>query len=55
MPAYAWKLNDQQIAAVATYVRNSWGNTAPPVSPGQVASLRRAVADHPTRPPPSPA
>ncbi len=41
MPAFAWKLSDQQIADVATYIRNSWGNIAPPVSPGQVAGLRR--------------
>ena len=32
MPSYAWQLNDEQIAAVLTYVRNAWGNAAPPVS-----------------------
>jgi mono/diheme cytochrome c family protein len=40
MPAYDWKLSDQQVAAVATYVRNSWGNVASPVSADQVAKLR---------------
>ena len=40
MPAYNWKLKDDQIAAVATYVRNVWGNHAPPVDPGQVLDLR---------------
>jgi mono/diheme cytochrome c family protein len=40
MPAFAWKLDDRQAAAVATYVRNSWGNAAPEVSPDQVAKLR---------------
>lgn len=40
MPSFAWKLNDQQVADVATYVRNSWGNRAPPVSADQVADLR---------------
>ena len=55
MPAFAWKLSDGQIADVATYVRNSWGNVAPTVSAGQVAKLRRAVASQSTRPPPSPA
>ena len=29
-----------QIAAVATYVRNSWGNAAAAVGPDQVKSLR---------------
>lgn len=40
MPSFAWKLNDQQVADVATYVRNSWGNRAPPVDAGKVASIR---------------
>jgi mono/diheme cytochrome c family protein len=29
MPAYGWQLTDAQIAAVTTYVRNSWGHAAP--------------------------
>ena len=29
MPAFAWVMNDDQVAAVATYIRNSWGNVAP--------------------------
>ena len=32
--------NDAQVAAVLTYIRQSWGNFAPPVSPQQVASAR---------------
>ncbi|HEY6515207.1 MAG TPA: cytochrome c [Steroidobacteraceae bacterium] len=28
MPSYAWQLDDIQVAAVATYVRNSWGHAA---------------------------
>jgi mono/diheme cytochrome c family protein len=40
MPSFAWKLDDQQVADVATYVRNSWGNSAPQVDPHQVAKLR---------------
>ncbi|HEX3859987.1 MAG TPA: cytochrome c [Pseudolabrys sp.] len=43
MPAFDWKLDDGQIAAVASYVRNTWGNSAPPVGPDQVGSLRKAV------------
>ena len=34
---------DEQIAAVLTYVRNSFGNTAPPVLPEQVKMLRSEV------------
>jgi mono/diheme cytochrome c family protein len=42
MPAYAKDLSDQQIADVATYIRNSWGNAAPAVTPEQVARARKA-------------
>jgi len=44
MPAYNWKLNDAQIAAVLTYVRNSWGNAASPVTASQVRSVREAIS-----------
>ena len=43
MPAYGWKLGDAEVAAVATYVRNGWGNRAPPVSAATVAKLRRKL------------
>ena len=32
MPSYAWKLSNMEIADVATYLRNSWGNHASPVT-----------------------
>jgi mono/diheme cytochrome c family protein len=41
MPAYAAKWSDQEIADVTTYIRNSWGNAAPAVTPGQVAKARK--------------
>jgi mono/diheme cytochrome c family protein len=43
MPAFAGKLNDAQIANVLTYVRNSWGNSAPAVDVKDVAKLRKVV------------
>jgi mono/diheme cytochrome c family protein len=43
MPWFAWKLNDAEIAAVLTYVRNSWGAAAPAVTADQVKSERAAV------------
>jgi len=43
MPSFAWKLNDAEVAAVATYVRNSFGNRAPPVSAEDVAEIREAA------------
>lgn len=42
MPAYAAELSDQQIADVTNYIRNSWGNAAPLVTPAQVARARAA-------------
>jgi mono/diheme cytochrome c family protein len=44
MPAFDWRLDDAQVAAVLTYVRNSWGNAAAPVSAGAVASQRQSLA-----------
>ncbi len=32
MPAFGWQLDDDQVADVATYLRNSWGHAAPAVS-----------------------
>ena len=45
MPSYAWKLTDAQIAAVASYVRASWGNDAPPVTEDTVRSLRQTLKE----------
>ncbi len=41
MPAYARQLSDKEIADVANYMRNSWGNAAPLVTPAQVRKARR--------------
>jgi mono/diheme cytochrome c family protein len=40
MPSFAWKLSNAEIADVATYLRNSWGNQASAVSAAQVDELR---------------
>jgi mono/diheme cytochrome c family protein len=44
MPSFAWQMNDEQIAAVATYVRNHWDNPAPAVSSPMVARQRSNLA-----------
>lgn len=41
MPSFAWKLSDQQIASTLTYIRNTWGNSAPAVTASQVADVRK--------------
>jgi mono/diheme cytochrome c family protein/glucose/arabinose dehydrogenase len=40
MPPVGGTYNDDQIAAVLTYVRRSWGNTAPPVDALSVLEVR---------------
>ncbi|WP_033792680.1 c-type cytochrome [Pantoea septica] len=43
MPSFAWKLTDEQVAAVSTYIRNSWGNAATPVKADEVAGKRKLL------------
>lgn len=45
MPSYAWNMSDEDVANVLTYVRNNWGNSAPPVAPGDVAALRQKLQE----------
>jgi mono/diheme cytochrome c family protein len=45
MPAFAWLLDDEQVAAVVTYIRNAWGNAAAPVSSGDVKKARAALSE----------
>ena len=40
MPAFGFQLSDAQIAAAATYIRNSWENKHGPVAADQVAAMR---------------
>jgi mono/diheme cytochrome c family protein len=43
MPGFT-KLDDGEIADVASYIRNAWGNRAPPVSAADVHVLRQGLA-----------
>ncbi len=45
MTAFESLLNDNDMAAVLTYVRNSWGNKAAPVLPDTVKKVRAANKD----------
>jgi mono/diheme cytochrome c family protein len=45
MPRFDWILNDGQVAAVLTYIRNAWGNVAPPVSAGEVRKTRQVLIE----------
>jgi len=45
MPPYGQVLNDAEVAAVVTYLRASWGNKAPPVTPSEVNRYRSVPLD----------
>jgi len=43
MPPFAHRLSDDEVAAVVTYIRTSWGNRGGPVSARQANELRAAT------------
>ena len=47
MPSFSGLLSDAEIAMVVSYIRNTWGNNAPPVSPSQVAPFRNPDCEIP--------
>jgi mono/diheme cytochrome c family protein len=44
MPSFAWRLSNEEIADIATFVRSSWGNRAPPVEANEVNQRRKIIA-----------
>lgn len=49
MPDFGWRLSDEQVAQVASFVRSSWGNQAPAVTAEQVREIRKNSAVKPTQ------
>jgi mono/diheme cytochrome c family protein len=45
MPAWRDQYNDEELAAVMTYIRASWGNKAAPVTKESVAQVRGELKD----------
>jgi mono/diheme cytochrome c family protein len=45
MPPIGSAIDDEQIAAVLTYVRREWGQSGDPVSAATIGEVRRATAD----------
>lgn len=41
MPAFDWRLSDEEVAQLATFVRQSWGNHASEAKASEVAKVRR--------------
>jgi mono/diheme cytochrome c family protein len=45
MPSLGYRLTDSEVAAVVTYIRNSWGNAASAVTADAVKAVRDRVSD----------
>jgi alcohol dehydrogenase (quinone), cytochrome c subunit len=43
MPAFAWRLTDQDAADIISFIRSSWGNDAKPIEAPKVAALRSSA------------
>lgn len=43
MPPFSHVLNDDEVAAVVTYIRVAWGNSGTPVTPAQSNELRKLL------------
>ena len=43
MPAFAWRLTDQDAADIISFIRSSWGNDAKPIEATKVAALRSSA------------
>jgi len=40
MPGFGWRMNDDEVAALANFLRSSWTNDAPAVTAADVAKVR---------------
>jgi mono/diheme cytochrome c family protein len=45
MPGFGWRPKDDEVAALATFVRKSWSDDAPAVTAADVAKLRNAMRE----------
>ncbi|MBF9000642.1 MULTISPECIES: cytochrome c [Vibrio] len=43
MPGFGWRLSDEEVAKLATFLRSGWHNKAPSVSADDVATIRKTI------------
>jgi mono/diheme cytochrome c family protein len=55
MPAFGWRLSDDEVAQLGTFVRQSWGNQAPGVDAATVRRVRGTLAAEGGKGPSAPA
>jgi mono/diheme cytochrome c family protein len=46
MPAFAWRLSDEEVAELLTFIRTNWGNQASNVTAAEVARVRDSLNAH---------
>jgi mono/diheme cytochrome c family protein len=46
MPAFAWRLSDEEVAELLTFIRTHWGNQASSVTAAEVARVRDSLNAH---------
>ena len=44
MPGFGWRLNDEEVAKLATFIRDSWGNKSKSVNADEVKKIRSTIA-----------
>jgi len=44
MPDFGWRLSDEDVADVLSFVRRNWGNHAEAVTRDEVGRVRKALA-----------
>lgn len=47
MPSFASRLTDDEVAQLLSFVRSSWGNSAPAVTKEQVRKIRGQIPESP--------
>lgn len=45
MPGFGWRLSDEEVATLASFVRKAWGNHAGAVTPKAVAKVRATIPE----------
>lgn len=45
MPNFNWRLTDDEVAKIASFVRSAWGNRGGPVNAEQVAKVREEIGE----------
>lgn len=47
MPGFGWRLSDEEVAQLGTFIRQNWGNHASTITAAQVRRLRGSLANSP--------